>query len=100
MFFFKKITLVGLGFKCFLYEKDLWLYTGLSHFVKFSIPDNVTIYCRKKKIYIFSFNKRVITNFLRQIKFYRLPNKYKGKGILEFKQFKGFITLKKGKRQQ
>lgn len=100
MYFFKRITLIGLGFKAFLYKNYLWLYIGLSHYILFKMYKDITIYCCKKKIYICSFNKKSITNFTKQLKYYKLFSKYKGKGLLDFKQFKGFIILKKGKKQQ
>jgi ribosomal protein L6P/L9E len=67
--------------------------------MKYPIPYSLTIICKKKKIYLFSVSKQIIFNFLRQLKYYKLPNRYKGKGLLEFKQFRGFIMLKKGKKQ-
>ena len=100
MFFYKRITLIGLGFKAFSYKNYLWLYIGLSHYILFKIPITIKIFCCKKKIYVCSLNKKDITNFIRQMKYYNIFSKYKGKGLLEFKQFKGFIILKKGKKQQ
>jgi len=99
MFFYKKISLVGLGFKAFVFNNYLWIYIGLSHFMKYTITHDLFIICKKKKIHLFSSNKYLLFNFMRQLKYYLKPNRYKGKGLLEFKQFKGFISLKKGKRQ-
>lgn len=99
MFFFKKISLVGLGFKAFIYKGFLWLYLGLSHFMKFFIPVGLIIICKKKKIFFFSHQKKLLLDWIKQLKFFRKANIYKGKGLVEFKQFKGFVKLKKGKKQ-
>lgn len=98
MIFIKKVSLVGLGFKTFVYKKFLWIYVGFSHFMKFYIPKDLVIICRKKKMYLYTVNKQMLSNFIRQLKYYNKPNRYKGKGLLEFKQFKGCISFRKGKK--
>jgi len=98
MYFYKKISLVGLGFKTFVQNGNLWIFIGLSHFMKFRLSPELFVICKKKKIYLFSSNKNKLFDLIKQLKYYRIPNKYKERGILEFKQFKGFIKLKKGKK--
>jgi ribosomal protein L6P/L9E len=57
------------------------------------------IYCKKNQIYILGNNLVDIWNFASNIKNIKKLNFYKGKGILEFKNFK-FMKLKVGKKQR
>jgi len=90
-----RFSLVGLGFKTIVRRKYFWLYIGLSHFLKFKIPRGLRIKCGKRRVLFYSYNKYILYSFISILKFYKPPSKYKGKGLIEFKQFKGFIKEKK-----
>lgn len=97
---FKKLLLVGVGYRVFPYEKvnnQLYFKLGYSHIVYFKIPASCTVFCQKPtKLFIYSANSyNVLTQITSQIRSCKVPEVYKGKGIL-YDQEK--VTLKKGKK--
>jgi ribosomal protein L6P/L9E len=57
------------------------------------------VYCKKNQIYVLGNSLTDIWNFSSVIKNIKKLNFYKGKGILEFRNFK-FMQLKVGKKQR
>ncbi len=96
---FIKLHLVGLGFKNFILDKSLYILVGDCNYVLFTIPPNLKIYCKKNQIYVLGNSLVDIWNFSSNIMRIKKLNFYKGKGILEFKNFK-FMKLKVGKKQR
>lgn len=99
-FYCIKLNIIGLGYKYFVYNSMLYLLIGFSHFLIYKIPSNIKLICRKKKLFIISVVKQELFLFSNMLKKSRKLNIYKGKGLIEFKQFKNYIKLKKGKKQQ
>jgi len=97
--FIAKIFLVGLGYKNFAYNRKLYILIGDSNYILLEIPSEINILCRKNQIFGISKNKINLLNFFSSIKYLKKLNLYKGKGILEFKNFK-FMKLKTGKKQK
>lgn len=97
--FFYRFSMIGLGFKIFVRKKYLWVFIGLTHYTKFKIPKDLYIKNAKRKILFYTYNKNILLTFMAKLKNFKHPSKYKGKGLIEFKQFKGFVKEKKGKRQ-
>lgn len=100
VFLYKKIKLVGIGYKALvknIFNKNfLVLKLGYSHNIYFKIPFDITITCLKSdKIFIQSNSYKNITQIAAIIKSYKLPEPYKGKGIL-YENEK--ILLKEGKK--
>ena len=96
----KKIKLVGVGYKVFPknYKSNelLELKLGFSHFVYYKIPKAVKITPFKSTfIYIFSNSYYSLTQIGANIRSYKYPEPYKGKGIL-YENEK--IVLKEGKK--
>lgn len=96
---FIRLHLVGLGFKNFVLNNELYILVGDCNYIIFKIPDNLKVYCKKNQIYILGNSLTDIYNFSSNIKNIKKLNFYKGKGILEFKNFK-FMKLKVGKKQR
>lgn len=96
---FMKLHLVGLGFKNFILDNELYILVGDCNYIVFKIPDSLKVYCKKNQIYILGNSLTDIWNFSSNIKNIKKLNFYKGKGILEFKNFK-FMKLKVGKKQR
>jgi len=96
--FYNKIYNIGLGFKNFIYKNYLFLLLGNSNYYKLKIPNNIYIICKKNQIYFFSNNKIKLNNFLFLIKNLKKINLYKGKGLINFYNFK-FMKLKMGKKK-
>lgn len=96
---FTKIYMIGLGFKNFILGNYLYILVGDCNYIMFFIPDSLKVFCKKNQIYVLGENDVEIFNFISQIKRIKKPNFYKGKGVLEFKNFK-FTKLKVGKKQR
>jgi len=97
---YNKLNLVGVGYRVFAHEKlpnQIYLKLGYSHLVYFKIPNDLNSFCQKfTKLFLFgncSFD--LLTHTAAQIRNCKLPEPYKGKGIL-YNQEK--IVLKKGKK--
>lgn len=95
-----KLNLVGVGYRTFMYEKltnQIYLKLGYSHLIYFRIPSGVNAYSQKfTKLFLYGNNSYdLLTQTAAQIRNCKLPEPYKGKGIL-YNQEK--ITLKKVKK--
>lgn len=97
--FFGKIHMIGLGYKNFVLDNKLYLLVGDCNYIIFQIPDCIKVFCKKNQIYMLSINEVELFNFISNLKKIKKPNFYKGKGILEFRNFK-FTKLKVGKKQR
>jgi large subunit ribosomal protein L6 len=97
----KYLKLVGVGFKGSIETnknevKQLILRVGYSHPIIISLPSFIEVECPKPTIIIIKgSNLQKITNFAAQIRDYKRPEPYKGKGILYRNET---ITLKEGKK--
>jgi ribosomal protein L6P/L9E len=96
---FGKLYMIGLGFKNFVLNNKLYILVGDCNYIIFSIPNNLKIFCRRNQIYVLSANFRDVFDFISLIKSVKKANFYKGKGVLQFKNFK-FTKLKVGKKQR
>lgn len=96
---FSKLYMIGLGFKNFVLGQKLYILVGDCNYLVFDIPQSVKIFCKKNQIYFLGVNNTEIFNFMSNIKKIKKSNFYKGKGVLEFKNFK-FTKLKVGKKQR
>lgn len=97
---YHKLNLVGVGYRVFPYEKlenQLYFKLGFSHLIYFKVSDSLKTHCQKfTKLFLFgncSFD--TLTQTASQIRSFKRPEPYKGKGIL-YDQEK--IILKKGKK--
>jgi large subunit ribosomal protein L6 len=96
----KKLKFVGVGYRVFLLEvfnhKLLQFKLGYSHSIYFKIPENLTIFCLKAdKIFISGNLYEYVSQIASLIRSYKIPEPYKGKGIL-YENEK--ITIKEGKK--
>lgn len=97
---YKKLKINGVGFRAFFTEsldnKLLSLKLGYSHFIYCKIPKNLTISCpTKTKLCIFGNSYQDVSHVSALIRANKLPEPYKGKGILYEDEI---ITLKEGKK--
>jgi large subunit ribosomal protein L6 len=80
--FEKRLKLVGVGYRAQVSGGILNLTLGYSHPVQFRIPDNMTIETpTQTDIIIKGINKQRIGQVAAEIRAYRKPEPYKGKGI-------------------
>jgi large subunit ribosomal protein L6 len=95
--FEKKLEITGVGYKAAVAGKNLQLSLGYSHDINYPIPAGVTIACPKPtEITIAGINKQQIGQIAAEIREYRGPEPYKGKGV----KYEGeFIFRKEGKKK-
>lgn len=80
--FEKKLSIVGVGYRAAVQNKKLNLTLGFSHPVDFDIPEGVTIETPSQtEIIIKGIDKQMVGQVAANIRAYRLPEPYKGKGV-------------------
>ena len=95
--FEKILELSGVGYRAALKGKQLNLQLGFSHDINFDIPSDINILVEKQTlIKITGINKQKVGMVASQIKSFRPPEPYKGKGIREKGQY---VLKKEGKKK-
>ncbi len=80
--FERKLTLVGVGYRAQVQGKTLNLTLGFSHPVTHTVPDDVTVETPSQtEIIIKGADKQRVGQVAAEIRNYRPPEPYKGKGI-------------------
>jgi len=97
---YHKLNLVGVGYRVFSHEhleNQIYFKLGYSHLIYFKIPNSLNTHCQKfTKLFLYgnsSFD--TLTQTAAQIRACKVPEPYKGKGILHDQEK---IILKKGKK--
>jgi large subunit ribosomal protein L6 len=95
--FKKEMEITGVGYRAAVQGKVLKLALGYSHDVDFAIPEGVTITTpRPTEIIVEGIDQQVVGQVAANIREWRKPEPYKGKGI----KYKGeFIFRKEGKKK-
>ena len=95
--FEKILELSGVGYRAALKGNKLNLQLGFSHDINFDIPSDIKILVEKQTtIKITGMNKQKVGMIASQIKSFRPPEPYKGKGIREKGQY---VLKKEGKKK-
>lgn len=91
------LELVGVGYRAAVQGKVLNLQLGYSHDVKFPIPDGIAMKAEQPtKIAITGADRQKVGQVAANIRGYRPPEPYKGKGI----KYEGeYILRKEGKKK-
>lgn len=80
--FEKKLSLIGVGYRAQVKGKVLDLSLGFSHPVEFAIPEGITIQTPSAtEIIISGSNKQKVGQTAAEIRAFRPPEPYKGKGV-------------------
>lgn len=80
--FSRKLTLVGVGYKAQAQGTTLNLELGYSHPINHKMPAGVTVETpTQTEVVLKGFDKQVIGQVAAQIRAYRAPEPYKGKGV-------------------
>ncbi len=79
--FEKKLELVGTGYKANVSGKTLVLSLGYSHDINFQIPDGISIKVEKNLVTVTGTSKQLVGQVAAEIKSFRKPEPYKGKGV-------------------
>ena len=95
--FYKNLELVGVGYKARMEGTKLVLSLGFSHDVNFPAPEGIKISCESPtQIKVFGVDKQLVDQVAAQIRKYRKPEPYKGKGV----KYEGeYIRRKEGKKK-
>ena len=80
--FTKSMEITGTGYRAAVVGKDLVLNLGFSHEVRYPIPAGITIACeRPTAVKVSGADKRQVGQVAAEIRAYRGPEPYKGKGV-------------------
>ena len=79
--FEKKLELVGTGYKANVSGKTLVLSLGYSHDINFKIPEGIIIKVEKNIVAVSGTSKQLVGQVAAEIKSFRKPEPYKGKGV-------------------
>ena len=95
--FRKELELVGVGYRAAMQGRDLKLSLGYSHEVIFPVPEGVTASTPKPtEIVLEGADQQLLGQVAANIREWRRPEPYKGKGI----RYKGeYIFRKEGKKK-
>jgi large subunit ribosomal protein L6 len=95
--FERKLEINGVGYKAAVAGKNLQLSLGYSHDINYPIPDGISIVTPKPtEITITGIDKKQVGQVAAEIRDYRGPEPYKGKGV---KYAGEFIFRKEGKKK-
>jgi len=80
--FAKKLTLVGVGYRAQAQGKKLNLSLGFSHPVEYEVPEGISIETPSQtEIVVTGIDKQKVGQVAANIRAYRPPEPYKGKGV-------------------
>jgi large subunit ribosomal protein L6 len=95
--FEQKLEISGVGFRAVLAGKTLTLTVGYSHEINYPVPDGITIALPKPtEIVITGTDRQKVGQVAAEIRAYRKPEPYQGKGI---KYAGEYILRKEGKKK-
>jgi large subunit ribosomal protein L6 len=80
--FERKLELVGVGYRAQMRGKTLSLTLGYSHPIDYVIPEGVTVETPSQtEVVVKGFDKQLVGHVAAQIRAFRPPEPYKGKGV-------------------
>ena len=95
--FTKKLEITGVGYRAAVQGQNLQLQLGYSHDIVYPIPQGIQVQCPKPtEIVITGIDKQKVGQVAAEIRGFRPPEPYKGKGV----RYAGeFILRKEGKKK-
>jgi large subunit ribosomal protein L6 len=95
--FSKILELEGVGYRANLEGDDLVLKIGFSHLVRYHLPKGIKVEIIKNSVKISGFDKILVGKVAAEIRDFKKPEPYKGKGI----RYQGEIIKRKaGKKAE
>jgi large subunit ribosomal protein L6 len=80
--FEKKLEIIGVGYRADVQGSDLNLQLGFSHPIKYALPDGITASVDKQTLVsIMGADKQLVGQVAADIRAFRKPEPYKGKGV-------------------
>lgn len=92
--FERKLQIVGVGYKADVAGKTLNLHLGYSHPIHYALPDGINVEVKKDLITVTGIDKEAVGQTAANIRGFRKPDAYKGKGVRYMDEV---IRLKAGK---
>jgi large subunit ribosomal protein L6 len=91
------LNLVGVGYRASVAGNTITLQLGFSHDVAYPLPEGITAKCEKPtEIAITGSSKQKVGQIASEIREYRKPEPYKGKGVIRAGEF---VVRKEGKKK-
>ena len=95
--FERRLEITGVGYRATLQGKNLNLSLGYSHEISYPIPDGIAIAAPKPtEIVVTGIDKQKVGQVAAEIRGFRPPEPYKGKGV---KYAGEYIFRKEGKKK-
>jgi large subunit ribosomal protein L6 len=92
-----KLEINGVGYRAQLQGKNLLLQLGLSHEINYPVPEGITIAVPKPtEVVITGIDRQKVGHVAAEIRSFRPPEPYKGKGV---KYATEFVFRKEGKKK-
>lgn len=93
--FEKKLELRGVGYRAQSQGKKLNLSLGFSHPVEYALPEGVDAVVEKSIITVSGIDKQKVGQVAAEIRAFRPPEPYKGKGVRYVDEY---VAMKEGKK--
>jgi large subunit ribosomal protein L6 len=95
--FTKRLEITGVGYRAAVQGQNLQLQLGNSHDIQYPIPQDIQVQCPKPtEVIITGIDKQKVGQVAAEIRRFRPPEPYKGKGV----RYAGeFILRKEGKKK-
>ena len=95
--FTKRLEIAGVGYRAAVQGSNLQLQLGYSHDITYPIPQGIQVQCPKPtEILVSGIDKQKVGQVAAEIRKFRPPEPYKGKGV----RYAGeFILRKEGKKK-
>lgn len=94
--FTKKLEIRGVGYRAAVQGKTLNLQLGYSHDINYPIPEGIEIKCDRNLVEIFGANKQQVGQIASEIRAFRKPEPFKGKGVRYADEY---VRSKEGKKK-
>lgn len=95
--FSKTLELNGVGYRAIMKGKNVQLQLGFSHDVDFQVPEGIDVKCPNQTTIIISgIDKQKVGQVAAEIREWRKPEPYKGKGV---KYSDEYVFRKEGKKK-
>lgn len=79
--FVKNLEVNGVGFKVNMQGSTLNMSLGFSHDINYEVPQGITVTTDQNKIQVSGINKQHVGQIAAEIRAFKKPEPYKGKGI-------------------
>ncbi len=95
--FEKKLDITGVGYRAALQGRELVLQLGYSHEIRYQVPEGIKVDVPSQvEVVISGFDRQLVGQVAAEIRGFRKPEPYKGKGVRYSDEY---IVRKEGKKK-